>query len=331
MATLAAFSPPADLPDAHAAAWHATVAGIFDEFTGEFPQFYDPTVEDTPSEAVEATVAWTAFPASLLVTATSQEGRWGIADTKPGRQAQDEYCEWTVERNAEGKLTSVTFTTELPEYWQHLADHDPDGVVDLYRELVSPDVERADLFGANDEYDPFNGWNTAAEGRLAHLIQPNNALSAAIALVAQATVLRERDGQPVTNKQDLVDCANLGNPFRNSDPQIAAAVNDAASTGAELSLRDPVGLYIKGLETTGLTTPDGEDPAAFWTIERGDPDHILRARFAVPEDRGYTVGDMKSGGRPINFGAQLADRVTVKVTVVVKPGAHQPVRQPCGS
>ena len=329
MTVLAAFSPPAGLDDPHRDDWNKRVRAIFKPFASRFRQFYDPTVEDTPANARPATIAWTAFPASLLRTATSQEGRWQRADMSPRRAAQDEYCEWSVERNADGKLTSVTFTTELPEYWEHLAATDRDALVALYRRLVSPDVKAAHLFDAGGRYNPANRWNSSTQGRLAHLIQQNNNLSAAVTLVAEATVLRQRNGEPVTNKQDLVDCAGLGNPFRNSDPQIAAAVNDAAATGAELTLLDPVGLYIQGLQTTGFKTPDGANAATFWTIERGDPQHILRARYAVPPERGYTIGDVKIGGRPINFGAQLADRVVVKVTAVVKPGNHRPRRLPC--
>jgi hypothetical protein len=331
VAVLERFSPPAGITDPAPEAWSERVKAIFESFTERFPQFYDPTAADTPDEARRPPIAWSAFPASLLITATSQEGRWREADTSTNRKAQDEYCEWSVERDGDGKLTAVTFTTELPEYWDHLAEHDRDGLVELYREFVSPDVAKDDLFGDDGQYDRFNRWNTASERRLAHLIQESNALSAAVTLVAEATILRERDGVPVTNKQDLVDCAQLGGPFRNSDPQIAAAVNDAAATGAEITLLDPVGLYIQGLETSGMATPNGEDPASFWTIERGDQEHALRARFAVPDDRGFAVGDIEMGGRPIAFGAQLADRVKVVVTAVVKPGTKEPQRKPCAA
>jgi hypothetical protein len=117
--------------------------------------------------------------------------------------------------------------------------------------------------------------------------------------------------------------------MRNSDPQIAAAVNDAAATGAEISLQDPMGLYIDRFAIGGMETPDGEDPAAFWTVERGRPTHVLRASYAVPPERGYQVGDITAEGQPIRFGAQLADRVTVRLTALVNPADHQPVRQPC--
>ena len=58
--------------------------------------------------------------------------------------------------------------------------------------------------------------------------------------------------------------------------------------------------------------------------------HAVRASFAVPEDRGYVVGDMKVNGVHITFGAQVADEVRVRIGAVVKSGNHQPVRLPCG-
>ena len=79
-------------------------------------------------------------------------------------------------------------------------------------------------------------------------MQETNTLFAALVLAAQATVLRhDADGEPVTSAMALVRCGRLGEPRRNSDPQIAAAVNDAAATGAEISLQDPFGLYIDRL------------------------------------------------------------------------------------
>ena len=74
-----------------------------------------------------------------------------------------------------------------------------------------------------------------------------------------------------------------------------------------------------------------QSSARFWRIERGDADHTLRARFEVPKARGYTVGDIKIGGRPIEFGGQVADRVPVWITVIVKPGDHKPKAQRCRS
>ena len=328
VALLPGFSTPARLPEpaSGAEAWNERVKAMLAPYIARFPQFYDPTVTDTPAEAKEALIVWAAFPASLLRQTSSEQQRWQLADSS--RDNQDEYCEWSVERDADGCITGVTFTSEVREYFEHLAEQDDGRLLDLYHQLVSSKVKKDDLFN-NGAYNPANKWNTSTDGRIAHLVQGNNNLGAAIDLAANATVLRERDGVPVTDQQVLVDCAKLGNPFRNSDPQIAAAVNNAAGTGAELTLEDPLGLYLKDILTGGMVTPDGADPASFWTIDRGDADHTLRARFEVPAEHNYTVSDIAIAGRPIRFGAQLADRVEVWLRAVVKPAEHKPKRQPC--
>jgi hypothetical protein len=253
---------------------------------------------------------------------------WERADSS--RDVQDEYCEWSVERRGD-KITRITFTTEVPEYWEHVAKNDPDFLLELYHQFVDPGVELDDLFDG-EEYVPLNRWNTSTEGRLAHLMQGSNKLLAAIALVAPATILRARDdGTPVTDRQELVDCGGLGVSCRNSDPQIAEIVNENAKFGDEITLLDPVGLYLDGLLSAGMETPDGADAAEFWQVERGAPGHAVRASFAVPEDCGYVVGDIKINGRPITRGAQVADKVRVRIGAGVKPGDHQPVRRRCGS
>jgi len=329
VALLKRFATPAGLTevtDDALNAWSDGVKAIYAGYLAEHPQFYDPIEQDTPDDVTVAPIAWPASPARLRRVVTSQEERWRRADND--RKEQDEYCEWSVERDGENKLTRVTFTTEVPEYWEFLAEHDPDRLLALYRELVATDTELDELL-VNGSYESKNSRNLTTTGRLAHLTQRSNNLGAAVDLVAKATLLRERNGVLVDDQQDLVDCGSLGDPFRHSDPQIARAVNTAAAAGDEVTLQDPVGLYIDGLDTTGLSTPNGDDPATFWTIERGDVAHALRARYEVPEDRDFVVGDILDRGRPIAFGAQLADRVRVRVTALVKAADHTPQHRPC--
>lgn len=336
MPLLDRFDTPAGIPeptDAARDAWSARVKSIFDDLVGDFEQFYDPTVSETPATAKPAPVGWQAFPATLLRGATSEQGRWTRADD---RQRQDEYCEWSVERDTDGKVTRVTFTTEVPELWElweHIAGQDRDRLLALYHEFVDDRVRPDDVF-RGDLYVRANKWNCSVDGRLAHLVHGSNTLEAAVRLAAEATVLRvDAQGQPVTDQQILVRCARLGNEFRSSDPRIAAAANNAASTGAEITLEDPLGLYLHELRTTGTVTPergaDTTDPAEFWHVERGDAAHAVRASFAVPPELGFKVGDIELDGRPIAFGAQLADRVTVRITAVVKPAAHEPRVENC--
>ncbi len=327
MPKLAGFSTPARLPDAHAAAWSKRVSRMLAPYLdGSLPQFYDPTQKNTPAGTPEPMVSWVAFPAALR--ATSQLERWKQADAS--RDLQDEYCEWTVTRNKARKITRVTFTTELPEYWEHMFETAPDQVLRLYRKLVDPAVKPSDLRNPDGSYKRENRWNTSRSGRLVHLIQGSNNLGAAIDLIARATVLRVKNGELVTNQQELVRCAALGNPLRNSDPQIASAVNVAAGEGDEIALADPPGLHLGRPLTAGMVTPDGADAARFWKIERGDKEHTLRARFEVPASRGYVVGDIRIGGRQIKFGGQVADRVQVWVKALVKNGNHEPEPKRCG-
>jgi hypothetical protein len=325
MPKLARFGLPAGLRDSAPAEWNQRVGQIVGRLDPGFPQFYDPRKVNTPAAAAKPMVRWTAFPARLVVTVPAQRERWRMADRD--RRVQDEYCEWAVTRNAARKITKVTFTTELPEYFEHLFDTDKPALVRLYRRLVDRRVKLADLTRGG-AYNRSNKWNRGAN--LAHLTDAPNTLEAAAILVAEATIPRRGpDGKIITNQQELVLCGGLGDHLRNSDPQIAEAVNAAAREGDELALADPVGLYLGRLRTAGMVTPDGFDPARFWRIERGDADHTLRARFEVPKARGYTVGDITIGGRPIEFGGQVADRVPVWITVIVKPGDHKPKAQKC--
>jgi hypothetical protein len=332
MEILSRFDTPGrleELSEDHRRAWSEKVAGMFDQFTGDFPQFYNPTVEDTPSGLTPAPIAWPAFPALVLREEGRGAARWDRADSS--RELQDEYCEWSVKRGEEGKITRITFTTEIPEYWEHVAQNDPERLLEMYHQFVDSRVERRDLFDNRGIYVRDNRWNKTTEGRLAHLVQATNTLGAAITLVAQATILRERDDRkPVTDRQELVRCGRLGEPFRNSDPQIAEIVNDAAGSGDEITLQNPVGLYLDGLLSAGMETPDGADAAEFWQVERGAPGHAVRASFVVPEERAYVVGDIKIDGRPITRGAQVADKVRIRIGAVVKPGEHHPVRRRCG-
>ena len=330
MPVLQSFALPAQLPepaDADRAAWNARVGRVVADLADAFPQFFDPTATDIGPDAMAPAIAWTAFPATLL------EGRprtsSGGATPMPPRQVQDEYCEWGVERDRDGVLTRVTFTTEVPEYFDHLAARDEARLLATYHELVGPHVKAEELV-VGGTYRRDNVHNSSTEGRPAHLMQETNTLFAALVLAAQATVLRhDADGEPVTSAMALVRCGRLGEPRRNSDPQIAAAVNDAAATGAEISLQDPFGLYIDRLllgacggPTAGIRPSSGSSSG-----ERPS----TRCAPATPSRRGSASGSgtATADGRRIEFGAQLAERVVVRLTALVRPAGHRPRRQPC--
>lgn len=316
------FDPPGfaqDLTEPHRRLWSdwiseemdAAIAGNPGANDGPRPQFFNPLRNAPGADAVEADVAWTAFPRQVQITSATDLQRWRRADAS--RDEQDEYCEWSVERDVNDKITRVSFTSEGPEYWATLTALQPEAVLALYREHVSPRVEGSDLF-QNGEYEPRNRWNNSTSRGVMHLIQRSNSLHAEIELAGAATIVRRKDGRILVSAQELIRCSAYGAPERHSDPLIGAKVNELARQGADVTLANPVGLYIADLATHGWETPDGSDPKSYWRITRGRPQKALRAVYEVPVARGFSVGDVKIAGRPIRFGAQIADFITIKLT-----------------
>lgn len=239
-------------------------------------------------------------------------------------------------------------------------------MLELYHELVSPNVQLADLYllDSNGDpvidrstglpaYSPVNKWNTApsagGETGVVHLISPPNTLGAEVYLAAAATLLREQNGQPVTDPNALITCSQYGSAGRNSDPHIGASVNNIiAGGGLVVSLQDPVGLYLQTPDFTGYLLPfDPKLPAdaevsECWQIIRGhargpndDCDFILHARFAIPErwtaaGVSFGVSDIQIAGNPIQFGAQITQTFQVALRGLALPTQlpDEPL-QPC--
>lgn len=307
--------------------WSTMFAEHSTQFAFTFDRYFDPATDGTPSSPIRKSIIWSAAPARLLAEFNDRQ-RWEIADSS--RDEQDEYCEWRVQRDADGKLTSVTFSTEVPEYWMHIAENDRELVVDLYRELVAAEVEEDHLFDDNGAYLPDNQWNNATSSGIAHLRQQSNTLLAAIRLAAESTVQRvDAAGRRVTDRRQLVVCGRLGEPRRNSDPQIADIVNDAVFAGSAVSLANPLGLYLQPLQSAAFRAPDGADASAFWHPERGQDGHVVRARFQVPEGAGYVLGDLTVDDRPLQFGSQVADKVPVRIDALLAAASTPLTTLPC--
>jgi hypothetical protein len=320
------FDPPgelSDLNDAGRKEWSnfisdavdASIAGRTDH-TNDSPraQYYNLTKTETAADAQFQEASWIAFPRVVKVNSVSDQQRWKRAEGS--RDVQDEYCEWSVTRRADGKITRATFTCEGPEYWELLAQTQPDAVLGLYREFVDPAVQRDDLFDASGIYIRRNKWNSTTNNGAMHLIQDANTLSAEIELSAAASIVRINNGHELTGEQELIECAEYGAPQRNSDPHIGGVVNSVARLKADLALSNPVGLYFKNLSTAGWAAPDGSDPQSYWKYVRGSVGNPVRAVYEVPSSKGFTVSDITIQGRPITFAAQITDFISIKLTAV---------------
>jgi hypothetical protein len=329
--------------------WSGRVSELIDEIAGEAfdgvdlngqpKPFYNPLSE--PLEADTAVVKWSALSGTLRALDLPAERRWQLADearlqpvaVAPGRSrfGQDEYCEWAVARDAAGEITEMTFTTEVGEWFDHLAKTDRPGLLAAYKEIFGTDVEEGELFNDDDVYVWQNPWNLGVDGKIAHLAQENNTLGAAIRLAAEASVARTRNGRIVTDAGALMACNGLGNGDRFSDPSIATTINAAVVAGARIALAPPLGLFLAGIRTEGMRLPAGHEdlePADLWQPQRGAEGRVVRARFSAPNGE-FSLAKVLLDGKPIATGAQLAERVEVTIAALVHQAGQEPVTKIC--
>lgn len=305
MALISRFETPAALRDLPVGSvfydnWHNHIATRLNASTpgSGGGEFYDASETDV-NVVGGRQLTWMAFPRRVLLPAR-RDDRTAAFLAAESRLVQDEYCEWRTEKNAAGKITRVTFTTETPEYWEHLWAVSRPTVVALYKALVSPAVVEADLH-TGGVYQRANAWNSA--NGIVHLIQTINTLNAALGL-AQGSA----NSAPARDNYEMPAVANTS-----VDPRVTYDVGTIVRKGLSVTLRDPIGLYIAGWDDTGWTKPNGAPVGNYWTIVRGLPGQVLRLKYEVPSGLGFVVGDIRIGGRRIEFGGQIAEHVTVTI------------------
>jgi hypothetical protein len=305
--------------------------------------YYHPLVTPVRPGAIAVDVAWVAFPNRLVqylgkdqdppnpygleqatLNTLADSGAlaaypipkdpcamsWDPAGLHPygpygPRGWLDEYCEFSVARDRDGRMVRIDFTCENPEYYQTLWRIDPQRVADVYSAALSTGapasqavtVTVADLqlrdpaTGApvldpqtgRPAYNPLNRWNSgtqatragaagASSGGAMHLTATPNTLQTELALGAGATVQRSAGN---TDPHQLICCATYGQAYRNSDPHIGQTINLAVAKGRNIALADPPGLYIQMPSFAQYALPkdprlpSGASAADCWHIVRG--------------------------------------------------------------
>ncbi|NER95977.1 MAG: hypothetical protein F6J86_19390 [Symploca sp. SIO1B1] len=267
---------------------------------------------------------------------------------------QDEYLEWFLVRDPDTRrITRIDFTVEAPEYWETLAEGDPDLVQTIYSELLGKTVPKEDLFFSSDivcpeleqtargdfqfvgftklfpdeedfkagQYNRWNKWNT--EQGIVHLTQRNNTLFAEINLAATATqrfAIRP-DLSANVDRFALTACGGYGAVNRNSDPTIGQSVNSLALSNFRVMVSNPIGLYIGEINLSGFRDPEGNlvPSEQILTIHRGsfnDEDGLARVlRFSVHPPAGATYGleNCTFDGFPLTTGGPIARQTTVVI------------------
>jgi hypothetical protein len=167
-------------------------------------------------------------------------------------------------------------------------------------------VQWDELVTADGIYDRHNRWTT--NDGIMHYVNGINELNQAIGLAkgGAGATFAARD-----NFEFGVSGANA------ADDYIVREVAALGRSGFDITVHEPVGLYIDGWDDTGWTKPDGSPVGDYWRITRGRPGAVLRLEYEVPYEEGFVVGDIRIGGRPVLHGGQLAEHMTSALPVVV--------------
>jgi len=76
-------------------------------------QFFNGTATPYDLKQKPTSITWFGFPKRVKEKYKTAPLRWQIADSS--RAYQDEYLEWSLKRDENGNITTVTFTCEGPE------------------------------------------------------------------------------------------------------------------------------------------------------------------------------------------------------------------------
>jgi hypothetical protein len=267
-------------------------------------------------------VAWITMPA-FLANGRERPDALREAD-QPAEEGtlrrQDEYSEWFTHRDGEKRVVAIDVTTELPEYWTFLAGKRPDEVVALYKRYVSAEAERDALFNG-DVYNPVNAFNSS-RGAM-HMTTDINNLGAALGVIGEAVRLRNAGDELI----DVQFCSRFPTIGANADPTLYANVNRLARELRPITLQNPIGVYILGIDLDGWLRPDGK-PVTYEDVvadTRGTPPVRIRI-----EGRGFALWESTVGGEPLEWGSQIAERLTVGVVFAVGPSEERnPDRDVC--
>jgi hypothetical protein len=323
-------------------AWDALVIETFGRVLGELaaagrsPQ----TFESDPSQVTELwRPDWPGFPARIA-RCLGRERALRLLDWRSDRDGdigrlrhQEEYLEWRVVRAAGDAATirRIEMTTELREYWEVLAAHQPQRLLDLVAELAGRDqvdpglvygAVDPDGVGANARREAFRetmlpsagarslaGISPLNDGRdaICCMVQPTNSLPALLALAASAArPLALRDPltgrvRPPSGAEAIEALGAAAQDGRHSDPLVVERIAGLVSEGRVVGVDDPVGVYIASVQHHELSQPDGDDvPMEWFAFGRGlsateAPDGRQRAqRFTleVPGDADFDLSDL---------------------------------------
>jgi hypothetical protein len=331
-----------------ASSWEARIADCVRDATARLGSTPYLLTDGSESRFGSVITDWTAYPRRVGVcvgsTAAGRLLDWHTSTGDEGRRRfQEEYGEWRLTRDANGRIVRFELTTELPEYWEWLAGTDPARTLELVEIFAGGHaVDAADVYGTLDPFDtaleaparekafaqnllgtgtsPYNNGVRA----ICCMRQPSNTLSALVSLATAAARPRvvhetETGDARAANAAEIIPLlANAAEAGRNSDPVIVEHLARLTLEGRFVAFDGSPAVHVRGVQLDRLIAPDGQPaPAEWFSLQRvtsADSDPVTlgqRLTLEVPSGEGYVIGELRDAatGRLITTGAQIAELV----------------------
>ncbi|MBR1366614.1 MULTISPECIES: hypothetical protein [Bradyrhizobium] len=318
-----------------------------------------------PDGAVSNGVKWPAHPLEPMncfdEETAAQLCDWGWA----GRaELHNEYLEYglVMRPDQTGRLRPKRFiaTTELMEWWQTMAVHDPEHFLGSIEEITGSRPSMQELFnvttqswmqlgrpvrearfrqvmiGAGPSQPPQSSLNPM---HLLFMVHPINGLDDLIYVVHFGSfpyAVSEGGRRRRARIEEIFDNAGARYLFcRNADPAAAnGAYNQAFLSGTEgnprarkLAFADPLGMYIRAVSTDDLFLNGNPLPDSWNRLSRGSANGTPQRLEFGPDDNDPAFLDevtiTRNPGAPKVTGFQLAKRIEVGPLVVV--GTEEPI------
>jgi hypothetical protein len=374
------YGPPGgadQLDDRLLNAWNDTIKTIFEDKSRE-PLYVDgegdpdsPKLEtpffklDPEAGRKPAVMAkWSPDPSSPVYCVGLEEARRLCDSGLVGRhELHAEYCEYQVVPR-EGRPKRVQVTTELREYWECVAMHDPDllramakkvlGFLPPWKDLYGGDPEKltqaerrrrfAELVaGRGDLDDDVPGLEgvpvqpppgTLNTDNLLFMTYPLNGLDDLLELLFfGARPWATQDGNGSARAAPAAIFASLAVPefaCRRSDPAVMAEATDAAFNGYKVTLADPPGISILGFPYEAFSYRGQPLPRHWVRPSRGRPGHWQRLEVGPPDREHAFLDDIFdiTEQQPVTGGFQILRQLEIGVRLArwdPTPAAEIPV------
>ncbi|MFD3758075.1 hypothetical protein [Streptomyces sp. NPDC058622] len=358
-----------DLPPALLDRWNKVIDRQFQlQEPGPGNMYFTLEPED-PAATQRVPVTWFGNPAEpgfcFDATTARALSDWGVR----GRRAlHNEYCEYAVvtATDNEGRVRPkrVQITTELPEYYLMLAEHDPErlrGIVTgmlgsepRWQELYGPTVAdpgqldpagrraafarqltghgfHADLVEAEVPQDPVGSLNAVNALFMAHPINGLDDLLYIVMFGARPYARRTAEGglEPAGRDQIFRQKPGLAAlACRHADPAAALAAAGAAFQGRTVSFADPLGMYIHHFTSDVFLFEGGPLPDPWIQLSRGRRGLHQRLEFGPRDEDPHFLDEITvvqgDTEEPVTGGYQVTRQVQVGPVVALGPALPVP-------